>query len=84
MLPAIHTVKKIFSLCLVQHILQPTSVDHGFIPDLLSLACRYNLTDLVWMDLMKGNIPDKTAWDELITYHITESEYEEHAVHGSF
>ena len=30
------------------------------------------------MDLMKGNISDKTAWDELITYHITESEYEEH------
>ena len=28
---------------------------------------------------MKANIPDKTAWDELITYHITESEYEEHA-----
>ena len=27
---------------------------------------------------MKGNIPDKTAWDELITYHITESKYEEH------
>ena len=26
---------------------------------------------------MKGNIPDKTAWDEL-TYHITESKYEEH------
>ena len=28
---------------------------------------------------MKDNIPDKTAWDELITYHITEPEYEEHA-----
>ena len=79
LLPAGHTVKKIFSLHLVQHILQPTSVDRGFIPDLLYLARRYNLTDLVWMDLMKGNISDKTAWDELITYHITESEYEEHA-----
>ena len=32
---------------------------------------------------MKGNIPDKTAWDELITYHITESEYEEHAVRSA-
>ena len=70
MLPAGHTVKKIFSLRLVQHILQPTSVDRGFMPDLLSLACRYNLTDLVWMDSMKGNTPDKTVWDELITYHL--------------
>lgn len=66
--------KKIFIRRYFKYLQHPNSVTKGFVPDILHILCRYNLTPILNNYLAQNIIPSKYAWKKPVWATISNNE----------
>ena len=56
-------------------LMKPASITKGFIPDIIHILCKYNLSDILNMYVSSNTIPSKYSWKVRIKSTISANEH---------